>query len=253
MEHSLHMFMIIAVLVMGLMLSTVAAEAKSKDIPRGFVAKTIKMGDKDIKYVVYVPASYDPKKPMPTIIFLNGYGECGTDGWRQVYHMGGAIMLAADKWPFIVIFPQKQYALQAIEPAPWEDQDEMVMAILAQSEKEYSIDKSRLYLTGLSQGGHGTWALGAKHADMFAAIAPCCGWSDKETAEKLAKAKMPIWTFHGDADQAVDIERSKEMKKWIDEAGGTCKLTIYPGVGHNSWDNAYRQEDLPGWFLLYHK
>lgn len=252
MEHTIH-FLIIATLIVGLALA-VPSEVAGKDLPRGFVAKTIKMADKDIKYVVYVPSSYDPKKPMPTIIFLNGYGECGTDGWRQVYHFGGAIMLGADKWPFLVIFPQKQYALpDAKEPNPWEDQDEMVMAILQKSEKEYKIDKSRLYLTGLSQGGHGTWALGAKHADVFAAIAPCCGWSDKETAEKLAKAKMPIWTFHGDADQAVNVERSIEMEKWIKEAGGDCKLTIYPGVGHNSWDKAYREENLAAWFLEHRK
>ena len=251
MDHSTHVLIIAIVLLAALGLGTMA---EAKDIPRGFVAKTIKMGDKDIKYVVYVPASYDPKKPTPTIVFLNGFGECGTDGWRQVYHFGGAIMLAADKWPFLVLFPQKQYNLtDAKEPNPWEDQDEMMMAILKKSEKEYNVDKTRLYLTGLSQGGHGAWALGAKHADIFAAIAPCCGWADKETAEKLAKAKMPIWTFHGDADQAVEVARSKEMKQWIDEAGGDCKLTIYPGVGHNSWDKAYREENLQDWFLQHHK
>lgn len=249
MEH--YVIIIAIVLLVALALGTMA---EAKDIPRGFVAKTIKIGDKDIKYVVYVPASYDPKKPMPAIIFLNGYGECGTDGWRQVYHFGGAIMLAADKWPFLVLFPQKQYNLpDAKEPNPWEDQDEMMMAILAKSEKEYNIDKTRLYLTGLSQGGHGTWALGAKHADIFAAIAPCCGWADKETAEKLAKAKMPVWTFHGDADQAVNVQCSRDMEKWIKDAGGDCKLTIYPGVGHNSWDKAYREENLQDWFLQHHK
>ncbi len=253
MEHSIH-FLIITVLVVGLALA-VPSEAAGKDIQRGFVAKTIEMGEKDIKYVVYVPESYDAKKPMPTIIFLNGYGECGTDGWRQCYHFGGAIMLKAADWPFLVIFPQKQYNKPSAseEPTPWVDQDEMVMAILKKSEKEYRIDKTRLYLTGLSQGGFGTWALGAKHTDLFAAIAPCCGWGSKQTAETLAKAKMPIWTFHGDADQAVNVECSKEMTTWVTDAGGECKLTIYPGVGHNSWDKAYREEKLGEWFLQHHK
>ena len=245
--HFTHTLTIIAIL-----LAVTAFCAASTEIPRGFISKTIEMGGKEIKYVVYVPESYDPKKPMPTIIFLNGYGECGTDGWRQVYHFGGAIMLSPDKWPFIILFPQKQYALDpSKEPKPWEDQDEMVLAILAKSEREYKIDKSRLYLTGLSQGGHGTWALGAKHADLFAAIAPVCGWADKETAGKLVK--MPIWAFHGDADQAVDVERSREMERWIKDAGGSCKVTIYPGVGHNSWDKAYREENLGEWFLGHHR
>ena len=221
--------------------------ASSADTPRGFLAKSIKLGGKDIKYVVYVPPAYDPSKPNPTIISLNGKGECGTDGFRQVFHLGGAIMLSMEKWPFIILFPQKQYALEEWEEHPWEDQDDMVMAILKKSEAEYKIDKSRLYLTGLSQGGHGTWALAAKHPDLFAAIAPICGWGDQSMASKLGK--MPIWTFHGDADTTVLPDKSQEMVNWIKEAGGSPKFTVYPGVGHNSWDKAYREENLPEWFL----
>jgi len=213
---------------------------------RGFLAKTVTVGDKDFKYVVYVPTSCDPKKPMPAIIFLNGMGECGSDGWRQVYHFGSAIMLNAEKWPFIIMFPQKQSA-----PSQWEDEDAMVMAVLEKTRKEYRLDKSRLYLTGLSQGGHGTWAIGARHADLFAAIAPICGYGDKSLAEKLGK--MPVWSFHGDADTTVPPERSVEMDQWLKDAGGSPKLTIYPGVGHNSWDKAYRDEDLGAWFLEHKK
>jgi len=250
--HDFTSLTIIALLCAGLALSTASSDAREKDPPRGFIAKTMKMDGKEIKYVVYVPAAYDAKKPMPTIIFLNGYGECGTDGWKQVYHFGGAIMLSAEKWPFLVLFPQKQYALDpSKEPNPWEDQDPMVMAILEKSEREYNIDKSRIYLTGLSQGGHGTWAIAAKHPDIFAAIAPVCGWADKETAQKLAK--MPIRIFHGDADQAVNVQCSLDMEKWIKEAGGSCDLKVYPGVGHNSWDKAYREEDLGAWFLQHHR
>ena len=253
--HNLASFAIIIALCAGLALCTTTADAREKNPARGFVAKTIEMGGKQIKYVVYVPESYDPKKPMPTIIFLNGYGECGTDGWRQVYHMGGAIMLSAADWPFLILFPQKQYNRPTAgdEPDPWADQDEMVMGILKKSEGEYNVDKTRLYLTGLSQGGHGTWVIGAKHADLFAAIAPVCGWADEDTAKKLAEAKMPVWTFHGDADQAVKIQCTLDMQKWIEAAGGACKVTVYPGVGHNSWDNAYRNEKLGEWFLEHHK
>lgn len=251
--HDLTSLTIIAVLCAGFALCAAPSDAREKNPPRGFIAKTIKMDGKDIKYVVYVPESYDPKKPMPSITYLNGYGECGTDGWRQVYHLGSAIMLKAADWPFLVLFPQKQYNRPNVsdEPDPWADQDEMVMAILKKSQDEYNIDKTRLYLTGLSQGGHGTWALGAKHADVFAAIAPICGWADKETAQKLTK--MPIRIFHGDADQAVNVQCSLDMEKWIKEAGGSCELTVYPGVGHNSWDKAYREEDLGAWFLQHRR
>lgn len=238
------------VLLAGLTLCSVPGKADT-DIPRGFVAKTIDLGGKDIKYVVYVPISYDPAKPMPTIIFLNGKGECGTDGWRNVFHFGSAVMLNADKWPFLIIFPQKQYALVEWEEHPWEDQEPMVMAILEKTEREYNVDKSRLYLTGLSQGGHGTWAIASMHPDLFAAIAPVCGWGDESIAKKLTK--MPIWTFHSDADTTVLPHRTLDMKKWVEDAGGSVKLTTYPGVGHNSWDKAYREENLGEWFLQHHR
>lgn len=246
----MHYQAVLLTLALIVLASTAICAAPAKqtkdDVQRGFVAKTISVGGKDVKYVVYVPNSYDPAKPMPTIVFLNGAGECGTDGWRQVYHFGSAIMLNADKWPFLVLFPQKQDVNHA-----WEDEEPMVMAILKRSGGEYNIDASRLYLTGLSQGGHGTWTIAAKHPDLFAAIAPVCGWADEDTAKKVAK--LPIWAFHGDADTAVNVQSSYDMQKWIKAAGGDCKLTIYPGVGHNSWDNAYRNENLGDWFLQHKK
>ena len=208
--------------------------------------KTIALDGREIKYVVYVPRSYDPRKPMPAVLFLNGKQECGTDGLRQVYHLGGAIMLSVDKWPFIIIFPQKQDAEHQ-----WEDEEPMAMAILNKTLSEYSIDRSRLYLTGLSQGGHGTWAIAAMHPDLFAAIAPICGYGDKAMAEKVAQ--LPIWAFHGDADTTVPPDKSQEMVNWIREASGSPKFTVYSGIGHNSWDKAYREEDLPGWLLEHTK
>ena len=237
------------VLILALVLiASIAANAGEFKAPaeRGFLSRTVTVGGKDMKYVVYVPSSYDPAKPMPSIIFLNGAGECGTDGWREVYHFGGAIMLKPEEWPFIIMFPQKQDVKTA-----WEDEEPMVMEVLKKTKAELNVDDSRLYLTGLSQGGHGTWTIAAKHPDMFAAIAPVCGWADEDVAKKVAK--LPIWTFHGDKDEAVKLQSSLDMQKWIEAAGGTCKLTIYPGVGHNSWDNAYRNENLAAWFLEHKK
>ncbi|MEN6520773.1 MAG: prolyl oligopeptidase family serine peptidase [Armatimonadota bacterium] len=224
-----------------------AVQPKSCEITKGFLMKTVKVSGKSIKYVAYVPPTYDPKKPAPTIVFLNGAGECGTDGLRQiVVGLGSAVMTDVEKWPFIILFPQKQTV-----KSNWEDEDAMVMAILAKTKKELNVDSSRLYLTGLSQGGHGTWAIAAKHPDIFAAIAPICGWGDETIAKKLTK--MPVWAFHGDADEAVPVAASVDMKKNLEAAGGSCRLTIYPGVGHNSWDKGYRDEFLAEWFLQYHK
>ncbi len=251
MYHLPIILLITLALLMGTMLYSSAADnapdgSQYKDTPRGFIAKTMTIGGREIKYVVYAPACYQPDKPIPTIIFLNGMGECGRDGWRQVSHFGNAIMLNAEKWPFIVIFPQKQS-----KESFWEDEEIVMMTALERTKAEYNLDLKRLYLTGLSQGGHGTWAIGARHPEMFAAIAPVCGWGDEKMAKKLVGT--PIWAFHGDADTTISVDRSKEMVEWVKAAGGDAKLTIYPGVGHNSWDNAYRNESLGEWFLRHKK
>ncbi|MCE5197418.1 MAG: prolyl oligopeptidase family serine peptidase [Armatimonadota bacterium] len=218
-----------------------------RDDTRGFLIKTIEVGGSEFKYVIYVPATYNPSQSNPAIIFLNGAGECGTDGLKQLgVGLGTAVMKHAERWPFIVIFPQKQ----TVE-SNWEDEDVMVLAELKAARAEYNIDQSRIYLTGISQGGHGTWAIGSRHPDLFAAIAPICGWGDEKLAPTLVK--MPIWNFHGDADNVVPIERSLEMVKYLKATGGSCKQTIYPGVQHGSWDNAYDEEDLPRWFLQHSK
>lgn len=151
------------------------------------------------------------------------------------------------KWDkFIIVFPQKQTAEDN-----WEDEEQMVMTEFKQTLDEFNIDKSRVYLTGLSQGGHGTFAIGSKHPGMFAAMAAICGWGDKAMVEGLKKT--PMWIFHGEADEVINVNRSKEIFDWLKAAGAPVKLTLYPGVGHGSWDKAYMDEDLPGFFLEHHK
>lgn len=244
------MLLIVIMLTLFLPLAVNAAESGQSgesETAKGFLIKTIEVEGKSYKYVVYVPPTYDPQKPAPAIISLNGAGECGTDGLKHItVGLGSAVMLNAERWPFIILFPQKQTV-----NSNWEDEDAMVMAILEKAKKEYNIDSSRLYLTGLSQGGHGTWAIAAKHPDLFTAIAPICGWGDEEIAKKLAK--MPIWAFHGDADEVIPVAESIKMKEYLEASGGTCKLTVYSGVGHNSWDKAYRDENLAEWLLKHHK
>lgn len=225
-----------------------AGKTASAEIAKGFLMKSVTIGDSRAKYAVYVPPSYDPAKPMPTIVFLNGLGECGTDGLRQIaVGLGAAVMVNVEKWPFIIVFPQKRK-----QSAAWEEEDAMVMATLEATKREYSVDISRIYLTGLSQGGHGTWTIAALHPDVFAAAAPLCGWANEAVAGKLVD--MPVWAFHGGADEVVKPDGSRKMDEWIRADGGSsCRLTIYPDVGHNCWDKAYRDENLNEWFLEHHK
>lgn len=223
------------------------AEEKSPPAT-GFLFKTIRVDDRDYDYAVYLPRNYDGAKTWPMILFLHGMGESGTDGAQQLgVGLGTAIMRRPGEWPFVVILPQKPEARDA-----WEDHETAVMAMVRETEATFRIDPTRRYLTGLSQGGHGTMVLGARHSDIWAAIAPICGYVDPaEVADRLTE--MPIWTFHGEADTVVPAEQSKAFVEAVRAAGGSAKLTLYPGVGHNSWDKAYREENLANWLLTHRK
>lgn len=213
----------------------------------GFLDKTIEYNGAEVKYVVFVPKGYDPEKPHPTILFLHGSGEQGDDGKKQATQgLGNAIKLAEDKWNFIVIFPQKPKGRGGFS-----EHEKLILDILAKTKKEYQVDEKRLYITGLSMGGYGTWMLTCKYPAMFAAAAPICGGGNPAEAEKIKD--LPIWNFHGDKDTAVPIKKSQDMIDALKAAGGNPKFTIYPGVGHNSWDKAYREENLPEWFLRHVK
>ena len=114
-------------------------------------------------------------------------------------------------------------------------------------QKEYSIDPQRIYLTGLSMGGYGTWDLLARKPDLFAAGVPVCGGGDESTAGKIAK--IPIRVFHGDKDNSVPVARSRTMVEALKKAGGHPKYTEYAGVGHNPWDKAYADPKLMNWLF----
>jgi len=113
--------------------------------------------------------------------------------------------------------------------------------------KEYPIDKGRIYLTGLSMGGYGTWDLISRRPELFAAAIPVCGGGDPAQAEKLAK--LPIWAFHGDADPLVPVERPRDMIAAIKKAGGEPKYTEYKGVGHDAWTPTYRDSKVLDWLF----
>lgn len=200
------------------------------------------------RYAIYVPRDYAPKTPMPAIVFLNGSGECGTDGAKHaVVGLGSAAMLQIDKWPFIIVFPQKPD-----QKSQWIDHDKLVLAALEATRREFAIDPARTYLTGLSQGGAGTWAIGAKHGALFAAIAPVCGYGDP--AQLAAPLKdMPVWAFHGEKDDVVPPAQTRNIVAAIESAGGHPKATYFPDANHNSWDAAYRTQDLGAWLLSHRK
>ena len=160
--------------------------------------------------------------------------------------IGPAVEKREKNFPALVIIPQAEKTWRAGSP-----DSKRALDILAEVEKEYKVDDKRVYLTGLSLGGMGTWSLAMAHPDKWAAIVPICGRGDTSKAEKIKD--LPCWCFHGDADRAVDVEGSRKMIEALKKAGGDPRYTEYPGVGHNSWDKAYGTDELYDWLLKQHK
>jgi predicted peptidase len=177
------------------------------------------------------------------ILFLHGSGETGTDGKKQAQTgLGSAIKKHEKTFPFIAIFPQSQ-------KRTWKADSEdglRAMAILDVVQKEYKVDPKRVYLTGLSMGGMGTWSFAAKYPEKWAAMVPICGPGEVGTAAAIKD--IPCWCFWGDKDGFANTSMPK-MVKALEDAGGKPKQTVYPGVGHNSWDNAYGTKELYEWLL----
>lgn len=221
------------------------------EVATGFLFKTITVGEEEYAYSVYVPPEYTAEKRWPLILFLHGSGERGTDGLQQTEIGIGRAIRRRRAWiPAIVVMPQCRPG------AAWTGKmAEMALRCVEQTSREYAIDPERLYLTGLSLGGHGTWLIGAQYAHQFAALVPICGFIElgpssgavKEIAPHLTD--IPIWCFHGGADTNVPPEKSREVVAAVRAAGGEVKYTEYPGVAHNSWDRAYDERALWEWLF----
>jgi predicted peptidase len=226
----------------------------------GFLFESLRSGGTEYRYALWIPPAYDPSREWPLILFLHGQAESGTDGKSMAaVGLGPAVRAHPEEWPFVIVFPQKPTLA-----SEWEEHEKGVMKILAGVRRRYRVDPSRLYLTGLSRGGHGTWVLGARHPELWAAIAPVCGYGPSPFLNRLAfrgsaaelaasLSKMPVWAFHGEADSVLPAERTREMVAALRRAGGGPKVTLFPGVGHNAWDRAYREEGLAAWLLGHRK
>lgn len=242
-----------------------ASSSRGRLEERGFLFRELSSGGRVYPYALYVPRGYDSSRTWPLIVFLHGSGESGSDGVRPIIQgIGSAIQWNSERWPAIAVFPQKPTSI-----SEWEQHEAAVMEILQTVRRAYRVDDDRIYLTGLSQGGHGAWVLGARHRDTWAALVSVCGYASSHPraakldlppayfgrADGLATAigDLPFWLFHGDADDVVPPAESLAMASALETAGSTPRVTIYPGVNHNSWDRAYAEEDLPRWLLSQHR
>jgi predicted peptidase len=232
-------------LLVALFAVLVPLAARGDDPKAGFLDCVYKSGDKEYKYVLFVPHDYKPDVESPIILFLHGKGSGGTDGKKQARGgLAAAIKKDEKKFPFLVVFPQSEKDTWAANS----DDAKRAIDILTEVQKEYKTDSKRVYLTGLSMGGFGTWALAAKYPDKWAAIVPICGGGNPRDAEKIKN--IPCWCFHGDADPTVPVENSRRMIKALKDAGGDPKYDELPGVKHDAWTTAYGKKELYEWLLM---
>ena len=175
----------------------------------------------------------------PLMIFLHGSGERGANLDQVKFHGPPKVAARDPNFPFLLISPQL--------PAGQDWDLDKLRVILAWALKSLPADPDRVILTGLSRGGHATWRWGAAEPGRFAAIAPVAGRGVPATACGLKD--VPVWAFHGDRDDVVTPEGSFAMARAIRACGGQPRLTIYPDLGHNSWDPAYEDPALYYWLL----
>ena len=198
------------------------------------------------RYLLYLPADYGKKQQQwPMILFLHGAGERGNDLKNVKKHGPPKIVKNKKDFPFIVVSPQ------CPQDDWWPEKVEVLIHLLDDIVARYEVDTERVYLTGLSMGGYGTWALASAYLDRFAAIAPVCGGGSRYMARKLKD--IPVWAFHGAKDNVVPLKESEEMVNAIKKLGGNARLTVYPDAGHDSWTETYNNQELYDWFLQHRK
>jgi predicted peptidase len=237
-----------ALCLCALALTWFAAPAAAEAPKTGFIDKVYKAPDgKEIGYTLFVPLDYKAEKAYPVILFLHGAGETKGGAKKPVeVGIGPAIKKQEKTFPCITIFPQAQ-------TRGWQadsDNGKMALGILDEVMKAHKTDPTRVYLTGLSMGGAGTWSFAAKYPDRWAAIVPICGGGD--VANAAAIKDLPCWCFWGDQDKPAVASMSK-MVKALEDAGGKPKHDVYEGIGHNSWDKAYATKELYDWLLMQKK
>jgi predicted peptidase len=220
-----------------------------------------------LPYRLLKPEKIEPGKRYPLVLFLHGLGERGTENVRQLLWGAGEFAKAANRreYPCFVVAPQcpptglwvrhELKNLQSPQFALSEKPSEPMALVLELLDKlvatDLPVDKNRIYVTGLSMGGFGTWDLIARRPNFFAAAIPICARADPVQAAKFKN--LPIWAFHGDADPIVPVRHTKEMIEAIRKAGGAPKITIYPGVGHNSWTATYADPEVMAWLFAQKK
>lgn len=201
-----------------------------------------------LDYLLFLPKGYKEtgEQQWPLILFLHGAGERGYDATEVMNTAIKELLANQTTSPFILLAPQ------CPPDTWWVEKEGALIALLDSITGTHAVDESRVYLTGLSMGGAGSWYLASKHPKRFAALAPICGaslwWQGFPQNAALLK-DIPIWAFHGDADDVVPITVTEEIVAVLQENQADVQLTRYPGVAHNSWAQTYANPALYEWLF----
>jgi predicted peptidase len=199
-------------------------------------------GDNDLPYLLALPDGYEQSaEPWPLLLFLHGAGERGED--LDLVRVHGPIRRAEDEagLPFVVVAPQ------CAAHSTWVCDLTSLAALITEIAATHRIDPDRIYVTGLSMGGTGTWALAARYPNRFAAAVPVCGSWFPECAPRISR--LPVWTFHGEDDDTIPISHTERIVDALGQFGSPVRFTRYPGVGHDSWTATYDDPALYAWLL----
>lgn len=231
----------------------------------------VRNGD-TLRYRLQYPLHYDAHKKYPLLLFLHGAGERGSDNEAQLKH-GGKLLADSsvrEKYPAFVIAPQcpandwwsrirrdtsvrdSLGGFMYLSGEPAGKALSLVSGLLDSLASSGSVNKQRIYVGGLSMGGMGTYEILWRKPHFFAAAFPICGGGDPEKVKVYAKG-FPVWIFHGDKDPVVPPANSRRMVNALKAAGARVKYTEYPGVLHNSWDNAFAEPELFSWLFAQKK
>jgi len=253
--HPIHYFLAVALLAAVLTIPSAMSQELKPD-PSQQVRHFSKSVTTTVSldYLLFLPksAAADPGKKWPLLLFLHGAGERGNDVWLVAKHGPPKIVREKPDFPFIVVSPQC--------PAGRTWSDDALLALLDDVMARYPVDATRVYLTGLSMGGYGTWSFGLAYPERFAAIVPICGGGDPlrvllaDNAKAEALKSLPVWAFHGAKDPVVKLEESERMVRALNQAGcREVELTVYPEAQHDSWTETYNNPKLYEWLLAHQR
>lgn len=197
-----------------------------------------------LAYLSALPQAYNAtSSPWPLIVFLHGRGECGDDLDRVKLYGLPKLIDEADDFPCVTISPQCPAG------SDWTPHIDTLVALIESIVVLLNIDAARIYLTGLSMGGRGSWRLALADPERFAAIVAICGRYDADWADLSQLSSIPIRLYHGAKDRAVPLAESKRIFRKLSDTGADVDLVIYPGIGHNAWDLAYSDPELLDWLF----